>query len=96
MGPFLSIGVFDVAVDLCVEFLYMWVREGRGAEGVSFNNDSFGDFSEVRFHVRNVTLGNVVLCGTGAHPRSRRKVTLIERQFPYFHECTNPRPFFKG
>ena len=29
---------FDVVVDLCVEFLYMWVRKGKGAEVVSFNN----------------------------------------------------------
>ena len=32
-------------------------------EGVSFNNESFGGFSEVRYYVRDVTLGDVVLCG---------------------------------
>ena len=57
------IGDFDVVVDLLVEFLYLWVRRGRGVEGVSFNNESFGDFSEVRYHVRDVTLGDVMLCG---------------------------------
>ena len=46
MGPFLSIGVFDVVVDLCVKFLFMWVRRGREAESVSFNRETFGDFSE--------------------------------------------------
>ena len=51
-------------VDLCVEFLYLLVRRGRGAEtGVSFNNESFSSFSEVRYHVRDVTLGDMVLCG---------------------------------
>ena len=30
---------------------------------VSFDNESFGDFSEVWFHVRDVTLGDVVACG---------------------------------
>ena len=32
-------------------------------EGVSFNSETFGGFSEVRYHVRDVTLGDVVLCG---------------------------------
>ena len=50
------LGVFDV-VDLCVEFLYMWIRKGRGAEGISFNKESFGGFSEVKYHVRDATLG---------------------------------------
>ena len=36
---------------------------GRGADGVSFNNELFGCFSEVRYQVRDVTLGDVVLCG---------------------------------
>ena len=59
---FFSIGDFDVHVDLCVEFYYLWVRRGRGAARVSFNNESFGGFRGVRYHVRDVTLGNVVLC----------------------------------
>ena len=42
-------------LDSCVEFLYLWVRRGRGAEGVSFYKESFGGFSEVRYHVRDVT-----------------------------------------
>ena len=63
MGPFLSIGDFDVVVDLCVEFLYLWDRMRRGEEDVSFNNESFGGFSVIRYHVRNVTSRNVVLCG---------------------------------
>ena len=53
-------GDFDVVVDLCVEFLYLWVRRGRGAEAISFNNELFGGFSEVWYHVRDVTLGDVV------------------------------------
>ena len=63
MDPFLTIGDIDVMVDLCVQFLYMCVRRGRRAEGVSFNNESFGDFSEVKYHVRDVTLGDMVFCG---------------------------------
>ena len=46
MGPFLSIGDFVVVVDMCVEFMYLWVRRGRGADGVSFNKDLFGGVSE--------------------------------------------------
>ena len=45
-------------VDFCVQFLYLWVSWGRGAEGVSFNNESFAGFREVRYRVRDV-----VLCG---------------------------------
>ena len=63
LDPFLFIGVFDVVMDLRVEFLYLWVRRRRGAEGFSFKNESFGDFSEVKYHVRYVTLGDMVLCG---------------------------------
>ena len=44
-------------MDLCVEFVYMWVSGGRGAENVSFDEYSCSDFSEVGYHVRNVTLG---------------------------------------
>ena len=47
LGPFLSIVDYDVVVDLCVEFLYLWVKRGRETEGISFNNESFGGFSEV-------------------------------------------------
>ena len=50
-------------VDLCVEFVYMWVRGEIEAESVSFDNPSFGDFREVGYHVRDVTLGDVVFCG---------------------------------
>ena len=99
MGLFLSIGVFDIVMDLCVEFLYVWVRGGKEAESVSFNNKSFGDFSEVRYHVKNMILGDVIflgVCGTGAHSCCRRKVTLIERKIPPLHECTSPSPLFKG
>ena len=49
-------------VNLCVEFLYLWVSRGRVVDGVSFNNEQFGGFSEVRYHVRDVTLGDVMLC----------------------------------
>ena len=44
--------------DLCVEFMYMWVRGGRRAKSVFFDNESFRDFDEVR----NVTLRDVVFC----------------------------------
>ena len=37
---------------LCVEFLYLSVSRGRGVDGDSFNKESFGDFSEVRYHVK--------------------------------------------
>ena len=50
-------------LDLVVEFLYVWVRRGKGTESVSFNNKSVGDFSEVRYHVREVTLRDLVFCG---------------------------------
>ena len=62
LGPFFSIEDCNV-VDLCVEFLYLWVRRGRRAEGISFNKESFDGFREVRYHVRDVTLGDVMLCG---------------------------------
>ena len=44
-------------------------QRGRGADrdfsiiNVSINDESFGDFSEVRHHVRDITLRDVVLCG---------------------------------
>ena len=57
MDPFLSIRDFNIVVDFCVEFLYLWVRKEREAE----NDD--GDFSEVSYHVRDVTLRDVMLCG---------------------------------
>ena len=50
----------------------MWVRGERGAENVSFDNESFGYFSEVGYYVRDVTLGDVVVwrnlgfCGRGS------------------------------
>ena len=50
-------------LDLSVEFVYMWVRGERGAWIGSFDNESFGDFSEVGRHVRDVTLEDVVFCG---------------------------------
>ena len=36
----------------------MWGSWGRGVDGVSFNNESFGGISKVR----DVTLEDVVLC----------------------------------
>ena len=41
---------------------------GEEERRVSFDNKSFGDFSEVGCHVRDVTLRDVVFRGTGAHP----------------------------
>ena len=43
--------------------LYMWVRGGRRAETVTFNNETLGDFSEVGYHVKDVTLGDVMFSG---------------------------------
>ena len=34
-----------------------------GAQGLPFNIKSFIGFSEVRYHIRDVTLGDVVLYG---------------------------------
>ena len=51
----------DVATDLCVKFLYLLVSREKGVDGVSFN-EYFGGFSEVRYHVRDVTLGDTVIC----------------------------------
>ena len=81
--------------DLCIEFLQIWIRWRIGAESVSFDNESFGDFSEVRYHVRVMTLGYVVFCGTWAHPCCSRKVILIKEKIPPLHECTSPSPLFK-
>ena len=39
----------------------MWVRVGRGAESVSFDEESFGDFSVVGYHVRDVNLWDVYI-----------------------------------
>ena len=91
-----SIGDFDVVVDLWVEFFYVWVRGGSGAEGVSFNNESFGDSSEVRYHVRDVTLGDVVF----RILRNRGSPVLQEESFPNrakdssASRVTSPRPLF--
>ena len=41
----------------------MCVSGGRGAKSVSFDEESFGDFSEVGYHVRDLTLGDVMFCG---------------------------------
>ena len=41
-------------MDLCVEFLYLLISRGRGADGVSSNNESFGGFSKVSYHGRDV------------------------------------------
>ena len=43
--------------------MYMWIHGGRGADIVSVDDESFGDFSEVRNHVRDVTMGDVVFYG---------------------------------
>ena len=49
--------------DLCVQFVYMWVSAGRGAESVSFDDESFGDVGEVWSNVWDVALGDVMVCG---------------------------------
>ena len=38
------------------------VSGGRGTESVSFDDESFIDFTEVGRHVKDVTLGDVVFC----------------------------------
>ena len=63
LDPFLSIGVLDVASDLSVQLVQMWVSVERGAESFSFNDQSSGDFNDVWYHIRDVTLGNVVFNG---------------------------------
>ena len=60
LNPLSSIGVRDIVLDLFVEFLYLLVSMGGGADGVSFSNELFGGFTEVCDHVRDVTLGDVV------------------------------------
>ena len=66
-------------------------RGGRGAESISFNNESFGDFSEVVNHVRDVTLRemwclrkSLGFCGSGSHPCCRRMLTPIDPSDLYF------------
>ena len=56
-----------------LEFVILWricalSSEEEEERRVSFDNKSFGDFSEVGCHVRDVTLRDVVFRGTGAHP----------------------------
>ena len=45
--------MLDDMSDLCVEFVYMWVRGGRGAGIGSFDDESFGNFRKVGYHVRD-------------------------------------------
>jgi len=54
---------------------------GRSAESVSFDYDSFCDFSEVGYHVR-------------VHPCCRRKVATVQRKIPPLHECTESQSAF--
>ena len=43
----------------------MWFSLGRDeTKSVSFDDEWFGDFSEVGCHVRNVTLGDKLFFGT--------------------------------
>ena len=86
MGPFLSIEVCDVVTYSGVEFVYKWVSGGRGSESVSFDDELFGDFREVRCHVRDMIFGGCGVlrrssgfCETGAYPCYRWKVTLKAR-----------------
>ena len=72
---FCLLRVCNVVADLCIEFMQMSVSGGRGAESVSFDDVSFGDFSEVRNHVTDFNLGMWCFaeefrgfCGTGANP----------------------------
>ena len=59
-GPFLSVRVCDIVVDLSVEFVYMWISKGSGLESITFSNESLGDVGVVRHHVGDVTLGDVL------------------------------------
>ena len=80
----------------------MWVRGRKGAESISFDSKLFGNFSEVRYHSRDMTLVDVVyakssgFCATGAHTCCRRKVTLLEVNIPQLYECTSLSPPFLG
>ena len=60
MNPLPSIEVCDIVLDLFVEFLYLMVSRGGGADSVSLSNELFGGFTEISDHVRDVTLGDVV------------------------------------
>ena len=41
----------------------MWFNRPREAENISFDDELFGDFGEVGYHDRDVSLDNVVFCG---------------------------------
>ena len=83
---------------ICRSEGYLWV-----------NNESFGGFSGVRYHVRDVTFLDVVLCAgvfrilrnksspvlqEEGNPKRRRKVALKERKIPHLRYCTSPSPPF--
>ena len=65
----LSIGVCDVVADLFIKIVYMWVRGGKRAESVFFDNESLSDFSEVWYYVKDTTMADVIT--------SRRLITII-------------------
>ena len=52
----------DLFASSCV-CVCVGVSVGRGAESVLFDDESFGDFNEIRYHIRDMTLGDVVFCG---------------------------------
>ena len=69
----------------------------RGAEGVSSNNESFGGFSKVGYHVKDMHLGVCSAlrrcsgsCGTRAHPCCRGSVTLKELYIHFFKVNESP------
>ena len=64
----------------------MWFNRPREAENISFDDELFGDFREVRCHVRDMIFGGCGFlrrssrsCETGAYPCYRWKVTLKAR-----------------
>ena len=95
-GSILSIGVCNVVTDLCVEFLYLLVSRGRGVDGVSFNNESFGSFSEVRYYARDVTLEDVVLFGGVELELAHAAGGWWPRKIPTLHVCTSPSLLLLG
>ena len=85
--------------DFCVKFVYMWVSGARGAETVSFDDESLDDFIEVGCHVRDVTLGDVVFCG-GVQDFLELRLTHAARgrllyESEIFLRCTSVRAPFR-
>ena len=92
----------DLLNKCLIQYLLTRVSEGRGAESVSFDDELFGDFSEVGYHDWDVTLGDVVFCGEVMIFRNWGSPALQEEGNPNkanifpLHDCANPSPPFSG